>query len=95
MLLGNRELWKIARKSPERGQKRNLYKSWWIPGVMGRIKTTLTRRTGLMLVEKHKDMFKKDFEENKKIVNNLLNIPSKKQRNIVAGYVTRLVKMKK
>tara|TARA_Y100000310_G_C20593874_1_gene769503 strand:- start:1138 stop:1326 length:189 start_codon:yes stop_codon:yes gene_type:complete len=62
---------------------------------MGRIKTTLTRRVGLKLVEDHADMFKKDFGENKKVVGELLKIPSKKHRNIIAGYVTRLMKMQK
>lgn len=62
---------------------------------MGRIKTTMTRRLGLKLVEDHATMFKKNFEENKKLVEELLEIPSKKHRNIIAGYVTRLMKMQK
>jgi len=35
---------------------------------------------------------KKDFEGNKKIVNDLVNVKSKKLRNILAGYITRLKK---
>tara|TARA_Y100000310_G_scaffold345598_1_gene467048 strand:- start:197 stop:385 length:189 start_codon:yes stop_codon:yes gene_type:complete len=62
---------------------------------MGRIKTTMIRRTSLRLVEEHREKFKKDFGENKSIVRELIEVPSKKQRNIIAGYVTRLIKMNK
>ena len=62
---------------------------------MGRIKTTMIRRTSLRLVEEHREKFKKDFDENKEIVGSLIEVPSKKQRNIIAGYVTRLIKMNK
>lgn len=59
---------------------------------MGRIKTQLVKRTTIGLYREHKDMFKKDFEENKVLVSELLDFPSKKMRNLVAGYITRLVK---
>jgi len=59
---------------------------------MGRIKTTLIKRTALKLFEKHKNEFKPDFNKNKKLVEGFSNIPSKKLRNVIAGYVTRLVK---
>ena len=52
----------------------------------------LIKRTSNELVEKHPNKFKKDFTENKKIVSSLTDVKSKKIRNIVAGYVTRLVK---
>jgi len=57
---------------------------------MGRIKTTLLRRTGLKLFKEHEKMFNKDFAFNKKKVDELLSVRSKKLRNIIAGYVTRL-----
>lgn len=59
---------------------------------MGRIKTQLSKRVTLELYKKHKDKFTKSFEENKEKVKNLLKLPSKKQLNIVSGYVTRLSK---
>ena len=62
--------------------------------VMGRIKTQLVKRTTLQLIEENADKFKTDFDENKKIVEELANIPSKKLRNIIAGYATRLTKSK-
>lgn len=62
---------------------------------MGRIKTQLVKRTTLELYNKNRDSFKNNFEENKKIVSGLAEFSSKKIRNIIAGYVTRLVKINK
>lgn len=62
---------------------------------MGRIKTQLVKRATLKLYSKHKDELKKDFENNKALVDKFADIPSKKLRNTVAGYLTRLVKIKK
>ncbi len=61
---------------------------------MGRIKTALTKRVTNKLVKEHGEVFKKDFESNKQLVTKFADIPSKKLRNIIAGYVTRLVKTK-
>ena len=61
---------------------------------MGRIKTKLTKRITNRLVREHTDDFKNDFESNKQLVTKFADIPSKKLRNIIAGYVTRLVKTK-
>jgi small subunit ribosomal protein S17e len=62
---------------------------------MGRIKTTLIKRNVNKLIKNYSDRFTTDFEENKKQVIELADIPSKKIRNIIAGYVTRLMKNKK
>lgn len=62
---------------------------------MGRIKTTLTKRNALKLYGLHKQSFKKNFEENKKLVEQFIDVPSKKLRNIIAGYITRLAKKDK
>ncbi len=59
---------------------------------MGRIRTTLVKRIGKELMEKYSDQFSKDFEYNKHKVEELLDIPSKKLRNVIAGYVTKLKK---
>lgn len=61
---------------------------------MGRIKTKLVKRVTFELIERHGDKLKKTFEENKKIIGELAELPSKKIRNIVAGYVTRVMKSK-
>lgn len=61
---------------------------------MGRIKTTQIKRSAKKLMEIYGDKFKEDFEHNKKIVAEVADIPSKKLRNVVAGYLARLVKNK-
>ena len=38
------------------------------------------------------DKFTPDFEKNKEVVSKMISTQSKKLRNIIAGYVTRLVK---
>jgi small subunit ribosomal protein S17e len=62
---------------------------------MGRIKTQQIKRITLQLMKDHAKDFKKDFNENKKLVEQFVLIKSKKLRNVVAGYVTRLVKTEK
>lgn len=59
---------------------------------MGRIKTTLVKRVSQDLMELHSSRFGTAFEENKQVVEELADIPSKKIRNIISGYVTRLKK---
>jgi small subunit ribosomal protein S17e len=59
---------------------------------MGRIKTIMIKNIGEKLYKEHKSEFTTDFEKNKEIVKKYVDIPSKKLRNIVAGYVTRLKK---
>lgn len=61
---------------------------------MGRIKTMLIKRISEDLFRQYGDKFSQTFEENKPIVEQYVDFPSKKIRNIVAGYVTRLVKTK-
>jgi len=60
---------------------------------MGRIKTTLVKRNTKKIMKLHGDKFSKDFEANKKAVAEVANVPSKKLRNIMAGYATRLKKL--
>ncbi len=62
---------------------------------MGRIKTTLIKRLTLKLYNEYKDQFKEDYEHNKRLVQELIDVESKKIRNVIAGYLTRLIKEKK
>jgi len=59
---------------------------------MGRIKSALIKRTAIKLADnaEFKDNFNKDFSTNKKILGNLM--PSKRLRNMIAGYISRLRK---
>ncbi len=61
---------------------------------MGRIKTKLIKRVTQDLMEAHGDQGKEDFGDNKKLVDKYVDTSSKKIRNSIAGYVTRLVKNK-
>ena len=83
-------------------KKRNLYKQKYNPSyyinhgdIVGRIKTKLIKRISLELIRDHEKKLKKDFNENKKAIDKIVNIPSKKARNTISGYVTRLIKEKK
>ncbi len=62
---------------------------------MGRIKTTHVKRATKKLLAMYGDRFKTDFNSNKKVVDELAEIGSKKLRNVIAGYATRLVNEKK
>ncbi len=59
---------------------------------MGRIKTQLIKRVSNELISAHRTELKEDFEDNKEIVAKLTDITSKKLRNSIAGYITRLLK---
>jgi len=59
---------------------------------VGRIRTSFIKKVARELYEKHKEKFSDDFEKNKKIVEELAEIKSKKVRNVVAGYITKLMK---
>lgn len=59
---------------------------------MGRIRTQLVKSASTKLVKEHRKEFVKDFNENKKIVQQLAKVESKKMRNWIAGYITRLMK---
>jgi len=56
---------------------------------MGRIKSKLIKRTGKGLLSET-DNFTPGFENNKQMIKGLT--PSKKMRNQIAGYITRLKK---
>jgi small subunit ribosomal protein S17e len=61
---------------------------------MGRIKTTLIKRVSMEIVDRNRDKLKDNFEENKKIIEEVADIPSKKLKNAIVGYVTRQIKSK-
>ena len=61
---------------------------------MGRIKTKLIKRNALELIEKYRERFTTEFEDNKKQIMELAEVNSKKLRNVMAGYVTRLMRQK-
>ena len=63
---------------------------------MGRIKTKLTKRVSLKLFKNSPESFSStDYAKNKTKVDSSLEIYSKKLRNVIAGYLTRLKKAEK
>ena len=57
---------------------------------MGRIKTQQVKSITNTIFKKYSERFTKDFDQNKKVLNELAIIQSKKIRNTIAGYLTRL-----
>ncbi len=61
---------------------------------MGKVRTSLVKRTARKLLALYPDKFTRDFEHNKQMVKELLDVQSKKLRNQIAGYITRLVRIR-
>ncbi len=59
---------------------------------MGRIKTMLIKRSANKILKEYRENFSQDFEYNKNQVVKFAEIRSKKIKNVLAGYITRLVK---
>ena len=57
---------------------------------MGKVRTDRIKRISRSLIEKYPDKFKNDFENNKKILEEVTIIRSKKMRNRIAGYISRI-----
>ena len=62
---------------------------------MGRIKTQLIKRTTEHLLATHAGQFSEDFNANKELVNKFVAVHSTKLRNMIAGYLTRLTRIRK
>ncbi|MDN5358496.1 MAG: small subunit ribosomal protein S17e [Candidatus Diapherotrites archaeon] len=59
---------------------------------MGKAVSKRLRRVVDELLEKYPDLFKPDFEHNKKVLDALGVRPSKYVRNVIAGRITRVLK---
>jgi len=59
---------------------------------MGRIKTTFVKRKTKELLKMHGQDFSTDFDKNKDVTKRTTKVNSKKLRNIISGYMTRLKK---
>jgi len=59
---------------------------------MGRVKSLLIKRTAKELLRNNNALFNDNFDHNKKLLTIIL--PSKRMRNSIAGYITRLKKVK-
>ena len=59
---------------------------------MGRIKTKPIKRITEELIDTHFDEFTENFNDNKAIIDKHTVLQSKKLRNTITGYVTRIVR---
>ena len=59
---------------------------------MSRIRTKFVKTTTKKIWKEHSDKFTKDFEGNKKVLESVADVPSKKLRNMLTGYLTFLKK---
>lgn len=62
---------------------------------MGRIRTRWIKNLAEDLVKNYPDKFGKDFETNKKVLDELKVVDSKKTRNKLAGYIINVLKNKR
>ncbi len=60
---------------------------------LGKVRINVVKRTARKLLQMYPDLFTRDFEHNKKVVNELIEVNSKKLRNQIAGYITHLKKV--
>ena len=56
---------------------------------MGRIKSVPVKNLGDDLIASHGKKFTTDFDKNKKILDEVKKIKSKRTRNFIAGYITK------
>lgn len=62
---------------------------------VGNVYTKDIKRVAKELYEKFKDQVTADFYSNKKLVDMYVDVQSKKVKNRIAGYLTRLAKLSK
>jgi len=62
--------------------------------IMGNIRQGFIKRVARELFDRYPNEFTRDFEHNKKKVEELTTVQSKTIRNRIAGYMTKLVRMK-
>ncbi|KAK7678023.1 hypothetical protein QCA50_018963 [Cerrena zonata] len=59
---------------------------------MGRVRTKTTKRASRVLIEKYYPRLTLDFHTNKRILDEVADVPSKRLRNKIAGFTTHLMK---
>lgn len=60
---------------------------------MGSIRPRYIKNAAKNLLSLYPDTFTDDFESNKRLVEQLTDVQSKKVRNRIAGYLVRLIKI--
>jgi len=62
---------------------------------LGKVRTSAVKRIARDILEVHLQLFTPDFEKNKEILkeNKIADIPTKRLRNRILGYITHLMKL--
>jgi len=58
---------------------------------LGKVRPQRVKRVAKELVRRHPDKFTTNFEDNKKLIETLIETSSIKLRNRIAGYITSLI----
>jgi small subunit ribosomal protein S17e len=58
---------------------------------MGKVRNETIKKFARSIIEKYPDKFSQDYETNKKLLEEVADIQSKKLKNKIAGYVTTLI----
>jgi len=58
---------------------------------LGKVRPERVKRIARELVRRHSDKFTTNFEDNKKLVETLIETSSIRLRNRIAGYITSLI----
>ncbi|NVM01093.1 MAG: 30S ribosomal protein S17e [Candidatus Helarchaeota archaeon] len=73
-------------------KKTNLYiKLYLVLILCGKVRTETIKRLSTQIYEKFPSKFTTDFEHNKNILKKVTNYTSKRFRNKIAGYITRII----
>jgi small subunit ribosomal protein S17e len=61
---------------------------------MGQIKNLAIKNMARNLIEQYPDRFTIDYDKNKKLMDELVTVESKKIRNMIAGYIVHIIRIK-
>ena len=61
--------------------------------TLGKVRTERVKRVAKELIDRFPQRFSEDFDFNKKAVEALTDVSSRKLRNRIAGYITHLKKL--
>lgn len=59
---------------------------------MGRVRTKTVKKSARQIIEKYYSKLTLDFQTNKKVCDEIAILPSKRMRNKISGYITKLMK---